>query len=264
MLEIAPTRRELLLAGLAATAVALVLFAGGAAADSAAPPAGTSGGRALSDDEILRRFVALPDEPTRSFRVRRHLEITSGALGKTAWLDVLVELDAGQGFRYTVTGAGGSEMLRDKILHKVLRAEQEVYTAGTNDRTALTVRNYQFAACGRTAEGLVCLRATARRREVGLLDGRFLVSPDTADLVEVSGTMAKGPSFWIPRVDMSKRYARIQGHRVNVRVDSVSHVRLLGESRFTMTSVYERIDGEAIVSSVALARPGHGHDPQAP
>jgi len=101
----------------------------------------------------------------------------------------------------------------------------------------------------------VCLAASARRKEVGLLNGRFLVSPDTADIVEVSGTMAKGPSFWIPRVDMVKRYARVGGHRVNVRVESVSHVRLLGESRFTMTSAYEQIEGDPVLPAVASAAP---------
>ena len=88
---------------------------------------------------------------------------------------------------------------------------------------------------------------------MGLLNGQFLVTPDTADLVEVSGTMAKGPSFWIPRIDMTKRYARVRGHRVNVRVDSVSHVRLLGESRFTMTTEYESIDGDTVQVLGALA-----------
>ena len=215
--------------------------------------ADAAGDRGLSDEEVLRRFLARPDEPVRSYRARRHLEITSGALGKKAWMDVRVELDAERGFRYAVTAAGGSEMLQERILHRVLRTEQEVYAAGTNARTALTAENYTFVPDGRSAEGLVSLAATARRREVGLLNGRFLVTPDTADLVEVAGTMAKGPSFWIPRVDLLKRYARIQGHRVNVRVESISHVRVLGESRFTMTSVYEHIDGEPIASP-ALAR----------
>jgi len=234
---------------------ALALATSAAGAES--PIAGPAGGAASasSDDDVLRRFLARPDEPNRSFRVRRHLEVTSGALGKEAWMDVLVELDAAEGFRYAVTAAGGSEMLQEKILRKVLGVEQEVYASRTNERTALTGANYAFAPCGRTADGLVCLAASARRREVGLLNGRFLVSPDTADIVEVSGTMAKGPSFWIPRVDMVKRYARVGGHRVNVRVESVSHVRLLGESRFTMTSAYEQIEGDPVLPAVASAAP---------
>ena len=254
MLEIRRGRREL---ALVAAAAAVLTLTPPAAANP--PPAHPACGAASwppgpSDDEVLRRFLDRPDELNRSFRVRRHLEVTSGALGKQAWMDVVVELDAAQGFRYAVTGAGGSEMLQERILRKILGAEQEVYASGTNGRTSLTSANYAFALGGRSEDGLVCLAATARRKEVGLLNGRFLVSPHTADIVEVSGTMARGPSFWIPRIDMVKRYARVKGHRVNVRVESVSHVRLLGESRFTMTSAYEQIEGDP-VSTVMTGDP---------
>jgi len=54
---------------------------------------------------------------------------------------------------------------------------------------------------------------------------------------------------------MVKRYARVGGHRVNVRVESVSHVRLLGESRFTMTSAWEQIEGDPALPAVASAAP---------
>jgi hypothetical protein len=202
---------------------------------------------AASDAEALGRFVSRPDEPTRAYRAQRRLEVTSGALGKKAWMDVLVEVDPQNGFRCRILAAGGSELLQERILRKVLRAEQEVYASGGTSTTALTADNYSLAPGGRDARGLVRLLATARRKEVGLLNGQFLVTPDTADLVEVSGTMAKGPSFWIPRVDMTKRYARVHGHRVDVQVDSVSQVRLLGELRFTMTTEYESIDGDSVI-----------------
>ncbi len=198
------------------------------------------------DAEALAKFLARPDEPSRAFRAHRRLEIRGGALGKKAWMEVQVDVDPKEGFRYRVLAAGGSEMLQDKILHKVLRAEQQVYAEGANSLTALTADNYLLAAGGCDAKGLARLLATARRKELGLLNGQFLVTRDTADLVEVSGTMAKAPSFWIPRVEMTKRYARVQGHRMNVRVDSVSHVRLLGESHFTMTTEYQSIDGDTI------------------
>ena len=41
-----------------------------------------------------------------------------------------------------------------------------------------------------------------------------------------------------------------------MRVDGVSHVRLLGESRFTMSSVYDEIEGDIVVPALATARPG--------
>ena len=54
---------------------------------------------------------------------------------------------------------------------------------------------------------------------------------------------------------MVKRYARVGGHHVNVRVESASHVRLLGESRFTMTSAWEQIEGDPVLPAVASAAP---------
>ena len=47
-------------------------------------------------------------------------------------------------------------------------------------------------------------------------------------------------------MDLTKRYVRVRGHRVNVDVRSVSHIRLLGLSRFSMTTEYEEIDGETV------------------
>ncbi len=241
--------------GLVTTAAEVLLAALLALAGSAAAPASVTGASVPgpSDQEVLRLFLARPDEPTREFRARRHLEITSGLLGKKAWMDALVELDPRTGFRYTITDAGGSEMLQNKILKRVLEREQQIYASGTASRTFLTTDNYAFAPCGRRVEGLVCLTATARRKEVGLINGRFLVTPDTADIVSVSGDLARAPSFWIPRVEISKHYRRIQGHRVNVRVESRSHVRLLGIARFTMTTTYQEINGDPIVAETQAA-----------
>ncbi len=210
---------------------------------------------AAADAAVLARFSARPDEPTRSFRAMRHLEVTA-AFGRSAWMDARVELEPTGVFRYTVVDAGGSEMLRGRILQRVLRSEQDVYAHGDSARTALTAENYELAPGGRDEHGLVRLIATARRKETGLLNGQFLVTPDTADLVEVSGTLAKAPAFWVPRVDLVKQYQRINGHRVNVRVESLSHVRLLGSSRFTMTTRYETIDGDAIPAEQHRLRQG--------
>ena len=232
--------------------LALAAWLAGAPVAADGPAAATARD---TDADVLARFVARPDEPTRAFRARRRLEITSGALGKKAWLLARVELDPARGFRYTVLAAGGSEMLQEKLLLRILRAEQEVYESGGSSKTALTVDNYSFAPGGRDPRGLVRLLATARRKEIGLVNGEFLVAPETAELMEVSGTMARTPSFWISRVDLTKRYARVRGHRVNVDVQSVSHLRLLGVSRFSMSTEYEEIDGDIVTGEGSWSAP---------
>ncbi len=209
-----------------------------------------------SDAEVLARFLARPDEPVRSFRARRHLEV-SAPFGRKAWMDVLVELDPADGFHYRVLDAGGSEALREKVLLRVLRSEQQAYAADATRRTALTAENYALSSGGRDARGLVRLRAIPRRKESGLLDGEFLVTPDSAELVEVSGRLAKAPDFFVPVVEVRKRYQRIHGHRVTVEVESTSHLRLLASSRFSLTTRYEAIDGDEF-ATVAAAEPAGG------
>lgn len=199
-----------------------------------------------SDDDVVMRFVTRPDEPTRSFRALRHLEVESPRLGKSAWMDAMTELDPERGFSFTVLGVGGSDWLVKKVLDKMLRTEQEVYASGGSPRAAPTAENYDLRFGGRVEDGRVRLLAKAKRKETGLVNGHFLVTADSADLVQVEGRLAKGPAFWVPRVDLKKTYARIEGHRVVVRVEAISYVRLLGPARFLMTLTYEMIDGQIL------------------
>jgi len=191
--------------------------------------------------------VSRPDEPVGRFRARRRMK--ADGLGKHAWMDVWTELSPEDGFCWTVESEGGSGLLLDKGLRSMLRREEESYNSGRIARAALTAENYDLAPAGRDLEGLVHLRARPRRRDSTLLDGTFVVTADTADLVRAGGRLAKGPSFWIPRVDVVRHYARLRGHRVLVRVETVAHVRFLGESRLVVTYDYEMVNGEELSPS---------------
>jgi len=47
-------------------------------------------------------------------------------------------------------------------------------------------------------------------------------------------------------VDLVRYYRRIRGHRVVSRIESVSHVWLLGRVRLVVDFDYEAIDGDVI------------------
>jgi hypothetical protein len=93
---------------------------------------------------------------------------------------------------------------------------------------------------------------------------RFVVTPDTAELVRAEGRLAAAPSFWISRVDVVRHYRRIQGHRVQVRLESVAHIRLLGEVRVVVDFDYEMVDGDELArhppSEPARSRAPPGSD----
>jgi hypothetical protein len=200
---------------------------------------------------VLARFLARPDEPVTRYRARRRMEVR--AFGRQAWMNVRVALEPGRGFEWTVESEGGSPALRERSLVRMLEAEAEAYASGTAARGGLTADNYVIAAAGVDGDGLVRLSVTARRREPMLLDGFFVVTPDTADLVRVEGRLARGPSFWVPRADVVRHFARLRGHRVVVRSESRGRLRPFGESRLLVTYEYEMIDGDPIPTSGVLA-----------
>ena len=57
------------------------------------------------------------------------------------------------GFRYTITGEGGSGHIRNKVLKAVLDGEREECRQGRGPRSTLAPCNYEFQAAGVDAEG---------------------------------------------------------------------------------------------------------------
>jgi hypothetical protein len=198
---------------------------------------------------LVERFLAREDEPVRQFRARRLLR--SKGLGREATMEVLVELDPEDGFRWEVLHEEGSKIMRNRGFRTLLKKEAEAYAAGDVSRSSLTGNNYQLSVAGVGADGLVRLRAEPRRKEKTLIDGTFTVTADDADLLSVEGRLAKGPSFWTPRVEIVRRYRRIRGHRVLVRMESTAHIRFLGEVWMLVDYDYLMIDGEEIPASSA-------------
>jgi hypothetical protein len=212
-------------------------------------------------EAVLAAFLGRPDEPVSRYRARRRMEVV--AMGEQAWLELQAELDPGRGFRWTVLSEGGSRMLREKSLLRLLRAEAEAHASALPSRSALTSENYLLEPEGRDPAGLVRLRARPRRREAALIDGFFTVAPDTADLVRVEGALARAPSFWVKHVEVSRHFARVRGHRVVVRMESVAQIRFVGPSHLVVTYDYEMIDGHAIppysvLAAVVPATPASG------
>lgn len=205
--------------------------------------------RAVSDahgDGVLARFLARPDESHPRFRVRRHMR--AEGLGKRAFMDVRVEVDPENGFRFQVEAEGGSRLFLDRAFRVSLAKEQEIHALGAVSRAAFTSENYLFNPLGAEDDGHARLRALPRRSETSLLDGVVVVTADSADIVRVEGRLARSPSFWVPRVDVVRHFRRLQGHRVQVRLESVAHFRLFGEVCIVVDFDYEMVDGDDIAS----------------
>jgi hypothetical protein len=195
-----------------------------------------------SADSPTARFLSAAPETLHSFRAQRRLEAHNDRFKQSGWLDVLTDYGPA-GLFNQVIAEGGSELIRRKVLHAALEGERDL-TAG-KAAGALTEANYVFADDGIEGEW-ARIRVTPRRKDRTLVEGVLLVSPETADLVEVRGHLARTPSFWVTKVQVQRRYGRVSGVRVPVSMDSRALVRLAGASTFSMRYVYEMVNDIAV------------------
>jgi hypothetical protein len=194
----------------------------------------------------LERFLSRPDEPVTQYRARRSLEGHNPRFKMRATLEAITELSPGGRFTYTILSESGSEYIRGKVLRPMLQTEAKVLESGDPSRSALTAANYEIGGGELAEPGIIKLFAKPRRKDLSLIDGAMFITSDDADLVRVEGRMAKNPSFWTSRVNLVRRYERIAGMRVPVRLDSSAQIKFAGESTLSMTYDYEMINGMAV------------------
>jgi hypothetical protein len=200
---------------------------------------------AVSSRAILEQFLTLEHSTPAQYRALRRLEARTERFTSPAWMDVWTEADAG-GFRYRIAAEGGSESIRDKVFRALLDREQKALKSGRPNHAALVPSNYIFADEIFPSDGLAKLGVTARRKDVLLVNGSIYLKPEDGDLVRLEGRLAKSPSFWTRRVDIVRRYRRLEGARVPVALESVADVMIYGKSTLTMTYEYESINGRRV------------------
>lgn len=202
--------------------------------------------RAPSDSLIIERVVARSDPPARQYRALRRLEAQSTKLGADAWLEAWTEVDPASGFRYEISGEGGSGYIRSHVLKPWLEDEKKMWAAGDPERAGLSFDNYTFDDRGLTADGLAWLGVKSRRKDLLLIDGSIFVNAASGDLVRIEGRLSKTPSFWTRRVEVVRHYARINGVRMPTAIESVAQVLIAGRSTFSMTYDYETVNDRHI------------------
>jgi hypothetical protein len=202
---------------------------------------------------VVQRFLSRTDEPLGRYGALRRLEARNDRFKMHGWLEAWTELD-GKVFRYTILREGGSDYIRKEVLRPLLENEEKLFATRDMSRSALTRQNYELGESEEAEPGVVKLLVKPKRRDISLIDGAAFVTAEEADLLRVEGRLAKNPSFWIKRVDVVRRYDRIGGVRVPIRLDSVAQVRFAGTATLSMTWDYGTINGVQVATASAAAR----------
>lgn len=186
---------------------------------------------------------AVTEIPLQQYRALRRMHALSEKFDHEGWMDAWTEFDAG-GFRYHVVAERGSDTVRNRVLRTLLKREQELIANGDFGRGELTPANYEFSP-ETTGPGVRYVGLTPKRRDVMLVDGRMVLSPE-GELLRVEGLLAKNPSFWTSEVRVTRHYARVNGVRVPIATESLAKVKLAGRSRLNVTYEYATINGRSV------------------
>ncbi len=208
---------------------------GHAAADDPAAPA---------FERVLAKSNNVAPPPYRAFR-RLEGGIANSS-DKRGWIEAWTEYQPGRGFTFEVVGEGGSEYVRNKTLRSLLAAEQDLIGRGKRVRASLDSKNYAFADGGITDAGLRRILMNPVKKSEGLVDGSLFIDPESGLLTKIEGRLMKSPSFWLRDVEVTWRFAHVEGHVVPIEMSSTGRVRMFGRSNFKMTYDYASIDGRAI------------------
>jgi hypothetical protein len=168
----------------------------------------------------------------------------SDHFGQEAWLEAWTELN-GLNFTYTIVSERGSDYIRNKVLKAVLKREQELVADGECSRSELTPDNYTFEETA-SGDGERYVTLKPKRKDVLLVDGRMVLSQDGTELLRVEGRLSKNPSFWTSLVNVIRHYARIDGVRVPIAIESVAKVKFAGTSHLDVSYEYETINDRAV------------------
>lgn len=238
-LAVTAERKSGVRASLLVAAFTLLLFP----ALSSSPAARAAGSTGSSNSSVMR-FLTSREEPLKQYRAYRRMHAECDRADQEGWLEAWTEYDE-RGFRYQIVSERGSDTVRNKVLKAVLRREQELIAKGDDVRGALTPSNYEFEDAA-VENGMRYVILKPKRKDTLLVDGRMVLSQDGRDLLRVEGRLAKNPSFWTSLVNIIRHYARLEGVRVPVAVESVAKVKFVGLSRMDVHYEYETINGRSV------------------
>jgi len=216
---------------------------------------GAAGKAALEVDRPLDHFPSFREQPLTQYRAYRRMHARSEHFNQEGWLDAWTEMDA-HGFRYNIVSESGSDYIRAKVLRAVLKREQELVADGDCERSELTPANYDFEADAHaTGDGERYVTIKPKRKDMLLVDGRMVLSPDGRELLRVEGRLSKNPSFWTSLVNVIRHYARVDGVRVPIATESTAKVKFAGLSYLDVHYEYETINGRPVTMAARRILP---------
>ena len=156
---------------------------------------------------------------------------------------------------FTIKSSSGSKLIVDKVLRKVLQAEQEAQSTEGQRRTALNSENYDFEMIGYKTEAskaMYVLMVEPKTNNKFLYRGKIWVDADDFAIVRLDAEPAKNPSFWTKNSQIEQSYKKVNDFWLPERNHSTSSMRFGGRAELTIEyRNYRNISADPIVGTQA-------------
>jgi len=197
----------------------------------------------LPGDEVAARLMSRNAERAQNLRhvdsTRRYnLDYTGFPSALSAHMEVKASYTAPGTKEFTVISESGFRLIRNHVLHKLLKAEQEAASnAAKRDAVALSTGNYRFSLLGcepADSRPLYVMQVEPLRENKFLYRGTIWIDSQDFAVTRIEAEPAKNPSFWTIRSQIHHQYQKIGEFYLPALNHTVTDVRLGGKAVLTI------------------------------
>lgn len=209
------------------------------AAPAVAPSTVAAAAAPLTSDQIVAEMVRRNQaraDALKHYQSIRHYEIKYTGYAKIgATLVAQADYDAPSGKTFRILSQGGSQILVDKVLKRLLETEKDAEQQKASN--ALTPANYAFRLAGIenvAGRPAYILEVKPHTPSKYLYRGRIWVDTEDFAVARIDAEPAKNPSFWISKTAINHQYVRTDGFWLPAQNRSESKIRIGGTAVLTI------------------------------
>jgi hypothetical protein len=171
----------------------------------------------MSADQVVGNMLARNAEREKSLQSYegfRHyrLEYKGFPSSRSAEIEVAVKFTAPDKKEFQIVSERGSSILINKVLKKLLEAEQEAAEQSARLQSTLSPANYSFELVGKDSlDGRTqyVLLVEPRRKDKLLYQGKIWVDTEDFAVSRIEAEPARNPSFWIKKTQIVHHYVKV-------------------------------------------------------
>jgi len=208
-------------------------------------------------------------EALQKYQNRRYYNLDYTGFPTSFHAEMVVDMvyDAPGTKQFKIVSQKGPQWIIDRILKRLLDAEQEALTEENRERVAITTSNYGFSGFNREDSPENCAYTVSLEPKIPnklLFRGRIWVDGKDFAVCRIEAEPAKNPSFWIRKTEIHHSYLKVGDFWLPAENKSVSAIRGGGTAILTIKyQDYEILSARGLknedsrTSSSLLALPPH-------